>query len=485
MLTANGHVYSRELKSKGERHVFSRLSKRKDKKAVKIIIAGSGKVGQTLARELLDEGYDITLIDSDSSVLQNSLESIDVMAYGGNCASMETLLGAGVKDADLLIATAATDEINLLCCMTAHAINPKIHAIARIRDPEYLRQAYAMKESFGLSLAINPEKQAAAEIERLIKYPGFLKRDAFARGKAQIVELKIEEGSTLCDVPLNAMNGIVKCKVLVCAVLREGKAIVPDGSFVLKAGDKIFVTAPTDSLSDLLKNLGIVTHKIKNVMIAGGGMICYYLAKLLEKSKLSVSVIDKSQEKCERLSELLPKVSVIHGDASNQQTLASVGIDETDALISLTGNDELNMIISLYGNSCGVSLTVTGLSEFDNTGITDTLPIGSVIRPHMLCCNTVVRYVRALEKQSGAAITVHSIANGQMEAMEFNVEKDTLNSGVPLKKIKLRKNILIACITRGDVTEIPSGDSVFNEGDSVVIVSSGDAPVLQLNDIFE
>lgn len=452
---------------------------------MKIIIAGNGRVGMTLAKQLSDEGYDLTLIDSNPSILQSSLEKIDVIAYQGNCASMETLQSAGVDSADLLIATTGTDELNLLCCMTAHALNHKIHTIARIRDPEYARQAYMMKESFGLSLAFNPEKQAAAEIERLIKYPGFLKRDSFARGRAQIVELKIDEGSKLCNVPLNALNGIVKCKVLVCAVLRERKAIAPDGNFVLKAGDKIFVTAPTDSLSVLLKNLGIVTHKIKDVMIAGGGTVCYYLALLLEKSGINVRIIESNYDRCVKLSELLPKVSVIHGDASNQQSLVSEGISETDALLSLTGNDELNMIISLYGNSCGVPLTITKLKQFENGNIIDSLPLGSVISPHKLCCNTIVRYVRALRNQTGAALTVHSIADGQAEAVEFNVDETTLNRGVPLKKLKLRKNILIACITRGDLTEIPSGDSTFNEGDSVVIVSSGDSVILKLNDIFE
>ena len=452
---------------------------------MKIIIAGNGRVGLTLAKQLSDEGYDLTLIDADPSVLQSSLEKIDVIAYQGNCASMETLKSAGVDSADLLIATTGTDEINLLCCMTAHALNHKIHTIARIRDPEYARQAYMMKESFGLSLAFNPEKQAAAEIERLIKYPGFLKRDSFARGRAQIVELKIDEGSKLCNVPLNELNGIVKCKVLVCTVLRDGKAIAPDGNFVLKAGDKIFVTAPADSLSVLLKNLGIVTHKIKDVMIAGGGMVCYYLAGLLEKSNISVHIIDNNYERCARLSELLPKVSVIHGDASDQQSLEGEGISETDALISLTGNDELNMIISLYGNSCGVPLTITKLTQFDNRNIIDSLPLGSVISPHKLCCNTIVRYVRALRNQTGAAVTVHSIADGQAEALEFNVDENTLNRGVPLKKLKLRKNILLVCITRGETTDIPSGDSTFDEGDSVVVVSTGDSVILQLNDIFE
>lgn len=452
---------------------------------MKIIIAGNGRVGITLAKLLSVEGYDLTLIDSNPSVLQSSLEKIDVIAYQGNCASMETLQSAGVDKADLLIATTGTDELNLLCCMTAHALNRRIHTIARIRDPEYVRQAYMMKESFGLSLAFNPEKQAAAEIERLIKYPGFLKRDSFAKGRAQIVELKIDESSKLCNVPLNAMNGIVKCKVLVCTVLRDGKAIAPDGSFVLRAGDKIFVTAPTDSLSLLLKNLGIVTHKIKDVMIAGGGTVCYYLAELLEKNNINVHIIENDHERCARLSELLPRASIINGDASDQNSLEGEGIREADALISLTGNDELNMIISLYGNSCGVPLTVTKLSTFENAKIIDSLPIGSIISPHKLCCNTIVRYVRALRNQKGAAVTVHSIADGQAEAVEFNVDKDTLNVGVPLKKLKLRENILIACITRGDVTEIPNGDSTFNEGDSVVIVRSGDTVILQLNDIFE
>ncbi len=452
---------------------------------MKIIIAGNGKVGQTLAKLLSAEGYDLTIIDSQPSVLQSSLEKFDVMAFQGNCASMETLLSAGVKNTDLLIATTGTDELNLLCCMTARAMNPKIHTIARIRDPEYAKQAYIMKDAFGLSLAFNPEKQAAKEIERLIKYPGFLKIDSFAKGRVEIVELKIEEGSKLCNVPLKDMNGIVKCKVLVCAVLRNRKVIAPDGNFELKAGDKIYVTAPTDALSDLLKNLGIVTHKIKDVMIAGGGMVSYYLACLLEKSKINVRIIDSDYGRCIKLSEQLPKASIIHGDASNQQVLESEGINEADALVTLTGNDELNMIISLYGSNCGIPLTVTKLTNFENSNIIDSLPIGSVISPHRLCCNTIVRYVRTMRNQTGAAVTIHSIADGQAEAIEFLVDKNTLNCGIPLKKNKLRKNILIVCITRGDVTEMPDGDSTFNEGDSVVIVSSGDNVILQLNDIFE
>ena len=236
-----------------------------------IIIAGDGMVGSTLARRLSAEGYNLTMIDSDPNVLETSIERYDAMAVHGNCASMSVLERAGVMDADLLIAATSADEINLLCCTTAHGMNPKLHTIARIRNPEYTDQIYRMRDLFALSMAINPEKQAATEMGRLLKYPGFLRRDTFAKGKTEIVELRVDAGSKLCNVPLIEMYKIVKCKVLVCAVLRGGTAVVPNrGDFVLKAGDRIFVTAPTENLTILLKNLGIITRRVRSVMLCGG-----------------------------------------------------------------------------------------------------------------------------------------------------------------------------------------------------------------------
>ena len=226
-----------------------------------IIIAGDGKVGSTLTRLLSAEGHDVVLVDTNYHVLEASQELYDVIAVHGNCASMEVLLQAGVKEADLLIAATNADEVNLLCCTTAHGLNPDLHTIARIRNPEYTEQIYAMRDIFGLSMVINPEKQAAAEIERLLKYPGFLKRDSFAKGRTEIVELRINADSKLCNVTLMDMNAIVKCKVLVCAVLRGGNAITPRGDFTLREGDRIFVTAPTENLTTLLKNLGIITRR--------------------------------------------------------------------------------------------------------------------------------------------------------------------------------------------------------------------------------
>ncbi len=452
---------------------------------MKIIIAGDGKMGATLTRQLSAEGYDLTLIDANLMALESSEERYDIMVVQGNCASMEVLEQAGIGEADLLIAVTGADEINLLCCMTAHGMNPALHTIARVRNPEYSDQIYKMRDMFALSMTVNPEKQAAVEMERLLKYPGFLKRDTFAQGRVEIVELRISADSRLCNVALNDMNNIVKCKILVCAVLRNGTAIAPDGNFVLREGDRIFVTAAARELTLLLKNLGVITHKVKRVILCGGGRVSYYLAKLLHRSGIDVHIIERNAERCLQLAAILPEADIIQGDASSQFLLEKEGITDCDALVTLTGLDELNMIISLYGTSCGVPQVITKLGRMDNTNILGNLSIGSIISPKELCSNTIVRYVRAMKNQTGAALTVHTIADGQAEAMEFVVEEGTRYLGRPLKELHLKKNVLVACITKGAAQEIPNGDSHFEQGDTVIIVTNGKKGIYQLNDIFE
>ena len=364
-------------------------------------------------------------------------------------------------------------------------MNPAIHTIARIRNPEYSDQIYGMRDVFGLSMAINPERQAALEIERLLKYPGFLNRDTFVKGRVEIVELKIEENSPLCGVPLKKMGEIVRCKVLVCVVLRNGEAIAPDGNFVLEDGDRIFVTAPVNELAALLSGLDIVTKKVKNVIICGGGRVGYYLAERLSRDGFSTKIIESDYKKCTEISAALPSVNVINGDACSHDLLKSEGIAKCDALVTLTGFDEMNMIISLYGRNKGVKQTVTKLSRLKNSGILGDIPLGSVICPNDLCCNNIVQYVRAMKNQTGAALAVHFIADRRAEAIEFRVDDSTAHCGEPLKNLRTKKNVLLACISHGAETEIPSGDSFYRKGDSVIIVATGGNTIYQLNDIFE
>lgn len=452
---------------------------------MKILIAGDGKVGDSLTSQLTAMGYDITLIDSKSNILEDSVGRYDVIAIQGNCASMDVLEQAGVEDADLLIAVTSADEVNLLCCLTAHGMNPDIHTIARIRNPEYTNQIYKMREKFALSLVVNPERRTASEIEHLLKFPGFLKRDTFAKGKVEIVELRIDEKSKLKNVMLNDLDSIVKCKVLVCVVVRKGNTIIPDGNLILKEGDRLYVTAPTDTMTVLLKNLNIITHKVKRVIICGGGRIAYYLAQKLEKSGIQAKIIEKDFYRCQELAARLPGASIVCGDASDHELLDSEGIESCDALVSMTGMDEQNIIISLYGSSKHVPQVITKIGHLRSFDMIENLAVGSIVSPKELCGDAIVRYVRALKNQTGAALTVHAIADGHVEAMEFMVDENTRYCGKPLREIRTKQNALIVGISHEAKTEIPSGDSSYNIGDVVIVVSSRDEVIYQLNDIFE
>ena len=451
---------------------------------MKIIIAGSGKVGVTLARELCEEGHDLTMIDMDRELVSTIQEELDVMGVAGNCASMPTLQDAGVENADLVIAVTNADEVNLLCCLTAHGLNPNVHTIARVRNPAYTDQIYAMRQMFALSMAVNPHKQAATEIRRLLQFPGFLRRDTFAKGTTEIVELRVEKGSKLCDVSLIDLYKIIKCQVLVCTVLRDGKAIAPGGNFVLREGDRIFVTAPTKSLAVLLRNLGIINRKVRDVILCGADRISRYLAQMLLKDGIRVKIIDKDPVRCQELGEQLEGVDVVCGDCSSKSFLLEQGIREYDTVVALTNIDETNMVISLYAKSLGVPQIITKLGRSENMDMADDLELGSVICPVELCGNNIVRYVRAMQKQTGAAVSVHTIADGRAEASEFIVDEDTVNCGKPLKELKLKPGVLVASITHGAVTEIPNGNSVFHVGDTVVAVTTGKEVLRQLGDIF-
>ena len=450
-----------------------------------IIVAGDGKVGSMLTRQLSSEGHNVKVIDANRTVKNQSEENSDVISIHGNAASMEVLQQVRIKEADLLIAVTGADEVNMLCCFTARFMNPSIRTIARIWNPDYTEQAYRMSDQLGLSMVINLENQAAAEINRQLMYPGFLRRDTFAQGKTEIVELRVDEGSKLCDVRLMDLRSIAKCRVLVCAVLRDGNAIAPKGDFVLREGDRIFVTALSHDLSTLLKNLGLMSRRIRNVTICGGGRTSLYLAKRLEKSRISVKMIEKDYERCLELCELLPKAEIIHGNVEDRVLLDSENLAEADALVTLTPHDQLNMMVSLYGTARKIPLIVTKLNRWENRGMVGDLLRGGVVSPREEICNDIVRYVRAMENQTGAAVSVHTIADGQMEAMEFLVDDKTRNVGLPLKQIRLKPNILLVSIAHGSETKIPNGDSSFAVGDTLVVVAArGQEVIRQLNDIF-
>ena len=451
---------------------------------MKIIIAGDGKVGLALTRQLLHEGHEVTIVDSNPVVLQANMYQYDVMAVQGNAATMEALRQARVEKADLLIAATSADEINLLCCLTAKKMNSRLHTIARVRNPDYTEQLFFMREELGLSMTINPELSAAREIFHLLQFPSFLHRDSFAKGRVEIVGLRVDEGSRLEGVALHQLYKIAQVKVLVCAALRAGQVVIPDGSFELKKDDRIFVTARAVNLAQLIKNLGITKQKVRRVMLVGGGHISFYLAQRLLDAHLSVKIIEQNPARARFLAENLPGAAVVLGDGSSQSFLESEGLGEADALVSLTGIDEENIVLSMYAHSQGVPKVVTKVNRLEYNRMFEALDIGSIVSPKDLCSALIARYVRGMQNKTGKILALHLIAEGNAAAMEFRVDEHTHHRGVPLKDVPLRRGVLISCISRGADTIIPDGTSSFEVGDTVVSVSTLVAPVMQLNDLF-
>ncbi|MCI8538864.1 MAG: Trk system potassium transporter TrkA [Oscillibacter sp.] len=452
---------------------------------MKIIIAGDGKVGLALVRELLREEHEVVVIDLNPEVLRSSLEQYDVMTVEGNAATMETLRHANVNQADLLIAATSTDEVNLLCCLTARKMNRNIHTIARVRNSDYSEQLVLMQKDLGLSLAINPEMSAAYEMFRILQLPGFLSRDVFARGRVEIVELRVDKDSPLNGITLMDLDKTVRVKVLVCAVVRGGEVAIPSGGYTLQDGDHIYVTAETSVLALLVKNLGISTQKIRQVILVGGGHIGAALASLLLRAGIGVKIIERDPEKAVLLAEKLPRAVVVADDGSSKGVLDREGLDHTDALVTLTGIDEENIVVSMYAHGSGVKKVITKVDRLEYSGMFADLGVGSVINPKELCSSSIVRYVRAMQNQKGSVLTLHRIAGGAAEALEFQVDDSVPWRGTPLKDIPLKKGVLISCITHRGKRVIPNGNHFFESGDTVIVVTTAENPFYTMNDIFE
>ncbi len=452
---------------------------------MRIVIVGDGKVGSALTEQLGKEGHDIVVIDSNKRVLREAADALDVMVVHGNGATRRVQEMAEVGTSDLLIAATSADEINLLCCIIAKKLGCP-HTIARVRNPEYAHQLFFLKDELGLSMMVNPESAAAREIFRLLQFPSFLHRDSFAKGRVEIVEIELRQGSRLIGKRLSELYKSAKVNVLVCSVERGESVHIPDGKFCLREHDKISVTASSADLALLIRNLGLERRKIRNVMIIGGGSsIAYYLAKQLIETGVDVKMIELDQERCLTLAEMLPKATVIQADGSERRILDSEGAAAMDAVVTLTNIDEENLIISMYADFIGVPKVITKINRTEYTEVFRDRGIGQVVSPKELCTNEIVRYVRAMQNtMEGPVLTLHRIGDGKMEALEFRAGDTTRHLGETLANIKLKPDILIACINRMGNVIIPRGGDQIELGDTVVVVTKADRMIQDINDIF-
>ena len=452
---------------------------------MKVVIVGDGKVGSTIAKQLSGEGHDIIVIDNNTTVLNNASNTMDIMSVEGNGASMSVQKRAGVPGADLLIAATSADEVNMLSCLVGKKVGAK-NTIARVRNPEYYEQIRELKDELGLSMSVNPEYAAAMEISRLLRFPSALKIESFARGRVELVEIKIPPHSVLDGMPLWAIYKEFQVKVLICAVQREGKVFIPGGDFVLQAGDKINLTAPHLEIANFFRAIGIFRTGVKSVMILGGGRLAYYLAKELLAMHVRVKIIELDYNRCEYLCEMLPEAVIIHGDGTDKELLQEEGLEMTDAMVCLTGMDEENIVVSLYAKAKKVSKVIAKINRISFDEILDNLDIDGVISPKTTAANHIVRYVRAMQNSAGSSNveTLHRLVNDQVEALEFKVREKSAVVGIPLKELKTKDELLVATIIRGSKVIIAGGNDSIEVGDNVIIVTTN-KQLMDLKDILK
>ncbi len=437
-----------------------------------IIIVGCGKVGQKIAESLSEEkAHNIRVIDPRYDVIQNLTNYFDIMGVAGSGVNIESLKDAGIEDADLLIAATGSDEVNILACLMAKKLG-NCGTIARVRKPEYAKIMHLLKDDLGLTLIINPERTAANEIARILRFPSAIQIDTFAKGRVEILKFKVPEDSVLNNLSVSEIVSKLNCDILVCGVERGEDAFIPSGDFVLKSGDLISIVASIQNGTYFFKKIGIKTNRVKDTMIIGGGATSYYLAEQLIETGINVKIIEHNSEKCDALCENLPKASIINGDGTDERLLMEEGIEKAESFVSLTNIDEENILLSLFAKSKSNAKIVTKINKIAYDEVIDRLDLGTTICPKNIAAAYILRFVRAMHNSIGSNIeTMHIILDGKAEALEFNIKENSPVANMSLEELKLKSNILIACISRNGKVIIPRGKDILMPGDTVVIVT--------------
>ncbi len=440
---------------------------------MQIMIVGCGKMGSTLAVQLVKEGHRVTVVDRNESVIEQISNTQDVIGYVGNGAVFSVLEEAGAKDADLLLAVTTSDEINLLSCLIAHKIGAK-HTIARVRDPEYANNMYRISDDLGLSMTVNPDRQAAEEIARVLRFPAATHIELFARGHVELVTCRLPEKSVINGIPLYELPQKLGVKVLICAVERNGALTIPSGGFTLSGGDVLYVTGAPREVAKALRKAGVIANPVRSVILGGGGRISYYLAQELLKSNLSVKIIERSRDAAHNIAELLPDAVVINGDVTDHDLMQEEGIERADAFVALTGLDEGNVLSALYAKRHNVGKVIAKVNNDGLESLVKETALDSVISPKRVATNVILRYVRAREASAdhGRIRGLYKIADGSIEVLEFNASDENTNLlNIPLKDLKTKKHLLIACLVRNGKAIIPGGADSIQAGDVVLVVT--------------
>lgn len=449
---------------------------------MKIIIVGIGKLGEYLAKNLVRDGNEVTLVDNDFTTSMGVINNEDVNYILGSGLDANVLIEAGIKDADLLISVMQNDEQNVMCSLLGKKLGA-LHTIARIRTPEYSNSVNILKDELGLSMLINPEALTANHIAKALSIPSALDATTFLKGRVQLVSFKVKENSPIDKLTVSSISRRVK-DLIICAIERDEKILVPAGDTKLQANDNIFVCGNNKSINKFLILSELIQEKTKKVIISGGSNTAIYLAKNLLDLGMQVKIIEISPERCALLSEKLPDALIINGDVSDQNVLFEEGIESCDAFVALTSIDEENIVYSMFASMQNVPKIITKINHINLDGIVEKTHIDTVITPHKIATHQIVKYIRAMQNSDQSSCeAIYTINDDLFKMLEFTVRNDFKALNKKIRDIEFINGSLIIAIMRGRNIIFPTGNDVVKEKDIVVVIDTKDE-IKDINDIL-
>lgn len=445
---------------------------RRERKTLKIVIVGAGQVGFHIAHQLALENKDVVIIDKDPEAIRHISEHIDVQALTGSGSSPVVLQEAGISNADILLAVTDSDETNLTSCLVTNIIAPRIKKFARLRNGDYDTFFHRFHDNPPfIDTVINPEIEVVRSIDKLMSVPGAVDVGEFSDGRIQFVGMNIDDNSPIAGIRLADISiRIGRPSPLIGAIIRDDQLIIPNGSDRVLPKDVVYFISEKHRLLETLHVFNQHTKPIRRALIVGAGRIGLRLARLLEKKSIATKIIEKSPTRCAQLAEELNKVIVLQGDGTDQRLLNEENIQDSDIVISLTSDDQTNILISLLAKNLGVGKTITKLTKFSYFPLMTAIGIDQVVSPRLSAINTILQYIRR-----GKVLSAIMIKGEQAEAIEAIAEESSAIVGKPLKNISFPKGALITGIIRNDQIIIPSGSSVIEPNDRIIIFSGKQA----------
>ncbi|MBE6664824.1 MAG: Trk system potassium transporter TrkA [Ruminococcaceae bacterium] len=441
---------------------------------MKIIIIGGGTIGSAICSQLVQEGHDLTIVDTDQNILNEISNICDTIGLLGNGADVSILREAGAEKAELLIALTQSDEINILACAAAKKLGTN-HTIARVRNPEYSELMRLLQNEMRLSLTINPDLAVAKAIYRMFRFPAAAKIDTFCHGTVEFAEFLITKDSKICGLELSYIQKMFSRNFLICAVLRGDYVYIPSGDFCLQENDTVCLVASEEDLPHLLKSIGLHKDPVRNVLIAGGGRTTYYLMSMLRHTKIKTKIIEKDKNRCLELAKQY-SCPVICDNGTKQDLLLEEDLEYVDAFLALSDSDEENVIVSMYAKTIAQGKIITRINSMTYAEIFKEIGLDGIVSPQNSTVSEIIRYVRSLanayQDETSEIESLHRFMDDRLEVLEFSIKKEIEGlTDIPLRILPAKKGFLITCIVRNNRIIIPSGEDRLLTGDKVIVVT--------------